>query len=92
MTTEQILLGIAAAIVAAWPAIKKAAVALYGRLTAAATSRPAAETVSAVVGYEAAIHDLAVVRTRLVSTSLLDDKAKAAIDTLTLALVAGSDK
>lgn len=91
MTTEQILLGIAAAVVAAWPAIKKAAVALYGRLTAAASSRPS-EAVSAVVGYEAAIHDLAVVRTRLVSTSLLDDKAKAAIDTLTLALVAGSDK
>lgn len=92
MTTEQILLGIAAAVVAAWPAIKKAVVALYGRLIAAAASRPAAEAVSSVVGYEAAIHDLAVVRTRLVSTSLLDDKAKAAIDTLTLALVAGSDK
>lgn len=91
MTTEQILLGIAAAIVAAWPAIKKAAVALYGRLIAAVSPRQS-EAVSAVVGYEAAIHDLAVVRTRLVSTSLLDDKAKAAIDTLTLALVAGSDK
>lgn len=91
MTTEQILLGIAAAVVAAWPAIKKAAWALYERLTAVAVGR-SYKAVSAVVGYEAAIHDLAVVRTRLASTNLLDDKAKAAIDTLTLALVAGSDK
>lgn len=109
MTTEQILLGIAAAAVAAWPMIKKAAMSVYQRLTAPAPVAPAAavvapppaavvvapppaEAVSAVVGYEAAIHDLAVVRTRLASTNLLDDKAKAAIDTLTLALVAGSDQ
>ena len=36
--------------------------------------------------------DLANVRKRLSSTQQLDDKVKTAIDTLTLALVAGSDQ
>lgn len=44
------------------------------------------------IGYQAAIADLANVRKRLADTSTLDEKAKAAIDTLTLALVAGSDQ
>ena len=44
------------------------------------------------VGYQKAIADLANVRTRLASTQQLDDKVKSAIDTLTLALVAGSDQ
>lgn len=42
--------------------------------------------------YQSAINDLAHVRLRLLQTELLDDKARAAIDTLTLSLVAGSDK
>ena len=41
--------------------------------------------------YQSAIADLAHVRLRLIQTEKLDDKAKSAIDTLTLALVAGSD-
>jgi hypothetical protein len=40
---------------------------------------------------QTAIADLAHVRLRLVQTKALDDKTKAAIDVLTLALVAGSD-
>lgn len=44
------------------------------------------------VGYQAAIADLANVRKRLVETKTLDDAARKAIDTLTLALVAGSDQ
>lgn len=44
------------------------------------------------VSYQAAISDLASVRKRLSATQQLDDKSKAAIDTLTLALVAGSDQ
>lgn len=44
------------------------------------------------IGYQTAIADLANVRKRLADTSTLDEKAKAAIDTLTLALVAGSDQ
>jgi hypothetical protein len=42
--------------------------------------------------YQEAIADLASVRLRLIGTDGLTDPAKAAIDTLTLALVAGSDK
>ena len=44
------------------------------------------------VGYQKAMADLASVRKRLADTKSLDDAAKKAIDTLTLALVAGSDQ
>lgn len=44
------------------------------------------------VSYQSAMADLASVRRRLLQTKQLDDKVKAAIDTLTLALVAGSDQ
>lgn len=44
------------------------------------------------VGYQKAMADLASVRKRLVDTKTLDDATKKAIDTLTLALVAGSDQ
>lgn len=46
----------------------------------------------AAVGYQRSMADLATVRLRLLQTKQLDDKVKAAIDTLTLALVAGSDQ
>lgn len=42
--------------------------------------------------YRSAIESLASVRHRLIATETLDDKAKAAINELTLCLVAGSDK
>lgn len=42
--------------------------------------------------YRSAIESLAAVRSRLIATETLDDKAKAAINDLTLCLVAGSDK
>jgi hypothetical protein len=48
--------------------------------------RPAGPT------YQGAIADLAVVRLRLLETQQLTEQARAAIDTLTLALVAGSDQ
>lgn len=41
--------------------------------------------------YHAAIHALVTVRARLSATEHLTDATKAAVDTLTLALVAGSD-
>jgi hypothetical protein len=41
--------------------------------------------------YQSAIADLAHVRLRLIQTENFDDGAKKSIDTLTLALVAGSD-
>lgn len=56
-------------------------------LTTPTLSKPAAG-----VGYQKAMADLASVRKRLADTKHLDDKVKAAIDTLTLALVAGSDQ
>lgn len=60
------------------------------RLGASALASKPVEPVS--VTYQRAMLDLANVRKRLVGTTGLDEKAKAAIDTLTLALVAGSDK
>lgn len=42
--------------------------------------------------YRSAIESLASVRSRLIATETLDDKAKEAINELTLCLVAGSDK
>ena len=42
--------------------------------------------------YQASIMALTLVRQRLIATDSLTDKEKAAIDTLTLSLVAGSDR
>lgn len=42
--------------------------------------------------YQAAIMALTLVRSRLIATDSLSDKEKGAIDTLTLSLVAGSDR
>lgn len=42
--------------------------------------------------YQASLASLAMVRLRLLQTERLDDSTKSAIDTLTLALVAGSDQ
>lgn len=80
MTREQIIAAVVGAVVLAWPRL----VSLAGKLKLPATS--------AGVGFEAAIHDLASVRSRLLATSLLDEPARKAIDTLTLQLVAGSEK
>lgn len=43
-------------------------------------------------GYQASIMALTLVRQRLIATDALSDDQKAAIDTLTLSLVAGSDR
>jgi hypothetical protein len=85
VTFEQMLWAGAAAVVALWPQVGK----LWAAVTGLAKRAP---SVGSPVSYEAAIHDLAVVRTRLMATGVLDDGSKKAIDTLTLALVAGSDK
>jgi hypothetical protein len=53
---------------------------------------PAPVPVKPTPTYQSAISDLARVRLRLLQTDALDDKTKAAIDALTLALVGGSDK
>lgn len=71
-----------AALLTACPWILPQAAAVIGR----PSSKPAGPT------YQGAISDLAVVRRRLLETQQLTDAAKQAIDTLTLALVAGSDQ
>lgn len=43
-------------------------------------------------GYQASIMALTLVRQRLIATDSLSDEEKVAIDTLTLSLVAGSDR
>jgi len=79
-----VLLG-AAALLLAGPSLWRARPVVLGPSEAATKPPHLAPT------YQSAIADLAHVRLRLVQTEKLDEKAKAAIDTLTLALVAGSD-
>ena len=94
MTFEQIAISALAAVVALWPNIaglaEKAAAGVGGLVADKLVTphAPAAETGS----YHEVIADLANVRTRLLKTEFLLDPQKAAIDTLTLALVGGSDK
>lgn len=90
MTPEQIIAAVIAAAVVAWPKIEAVAKALWGKVRNVPMPH-----LSSSVGYEDAIHNLALVRSRLNATGLLGDEKspqRAAIDTLTLALVAGSDK
>ena len=84
MTSTQILSAVAAAGVVAWPWIKQGSLFFW--------NAPALRREPSTVGYEEAIHNLALVRSRLVVTGHLEDEQKKSIDTLTLALVAGSDK
>jgi len=79
-----VLLG-AAALLIAGPSLWRARPVILGPSEAATKPPHLAPT------YQTAIADLAHVRLRLVQTKALDDKTKAAIDVLTLALVAGSD-
>jgi hypothetical protein len=91
MTTAiQYALGAAAVIAAAWPQIKELATSVLSDDKTVPAPNPLREAVSP--NYQTAIADLASVRLRLVHTDGLGDPQKAAIDTLTLALVAGSDK
>ena len=97
MTWEQIGAGIVAVIVFAWPKLVAGVKALIAAASVPRIVRqPAVPTASpGPVGYEDAIHNLALVRSRLNATNLLGEEKspeRAAIDTLTLALVAGSDK
>jgi len=90
MTYEQVGAAIVAAVVFAWPKIVAFVKSVWGRMPAV----PVPSTGDSV-SYQDAIANLALVRTRLNSTGLLGDEKspqRAAIDTLTLALVAGSDK
>lgn len=95
MTYEQIAIGAVAAVVAMWPqvaALSGRVLAIVRRTAPVTPVLPAPPAPPEAVSFESAVHNLALVRSRLLATSLLADEQKKAIDTLTLALVAGSDK
>lgn len=79
MTAVQIASLVAAAAVAAWTFRDQ-----FKRLVLPAGSRGPS--------YQQAMVNLAAVRLRLIETSTLSREASDAVETLTLALVAGSDK
>lgn len=80
-----LLLAVAAA-VAFWPAAPQGS-----RMLSPKPADPQKPTIVRPE-FRPAIDALAYVRGRLLATDLLDEQAKSAIDTLTLSLVAGSDK
>jgi len=94
MTYEQVGAALIAAVVVAWPKVVAGYNFVVEKLKVVPLPAPVAPQ-DGSVGYEQAIHNLALVRSRLNATGLLGDEKspqRAAIDTLTLALVAGSDK
>lgn len=88
--TQAIVLSVVAIGVAlAWSplvAAVKAAMAHAGPLS------PVPATPAAKASFPAALAALSVVRNRLVDTGCLDEPAKAAIENVTHALIAGTDK
>lgn len=93
MTTLQYFAAAAGAVIVLWPALYKAAGWAADRLTSVSGGDvPALPVKQAGPTFEQSVANLAKVRSRLIDTSLLADNEKKAIDVLTLALVAGSDK
>lgn len=86
MSIDKIAVLVLGALIMAWPAV-------IGWVKRNIESLPHAPTVlPQKATYIAAIENLGLVRTRLVQTECLGEQQKAAIDTLTLALVSGSEK
>ena len=92
MTPEQIALGAAAAAVAFWPQVASLASTALKAARRTPPAKPATPAAAEPVTFESAVHNLALVRSRLLTTTLLAEEQRKAIDVLTLALVAGSDK
>lgn len=95
MTTAQILAGVAALATVAWPHAKDAvqwATGLWQGLGKPKPPLPTPREEAVAPSYSSAIGSLASVRARLKATECLKDAELKAIDVLTLALVAGSDK
>jgi hypothetical protein len=78
----------AAAVVAFWPQIIRA-ISLWQDNPLVPPPKPLEEAIAP--SYRDAIANLATVRLRLLTTDRLGDEQKKAMDTLTLALVDGSD-
>lgn len=83
---ESIAITVAAVGFLLWPALQRAPAVISG-LIRRKTGGDAPK-----VTYQSAVSHLADVRTRLLATECLKDPQKGAINTLTLALVDGSDK
>lgn len=95
MTTVQVIAGLLGIAVLAKPHIGEAylwATGLWQGLRKPEPPLPKPHEEAVAPSYSKAIDDLACVRTRLKVTGCLKDEQLKAIDTLTLALVAGSDK
>jgi hypothetical protein len=87
------LLIIAAAVaLLMWPESKATSPAAPKAVPLPSIDVPAIPQPPKAPSYRSAIESLAAVRSRLIWTETLDDKAKTAINELTLCLVAGSDK
>lgn len=93
MTTLQIAGTIVAVLVVLWPNLK-AAGSWLAVAAATAFDRESAPARPATIGpnFTDAVEHLAKVRSRLLVTDALGEEQKKAIEVLTLALVAGSDK
>lgn len=88
----QSLAAVAAIVVAFWPQVQAAAnwaIGLWQDDPFVPPPTPLEEAIAP--SYRDAIANLATVRLRLRATERLGDEQKAAVDTLTLALVDGSD-
>lgn len=92
MTTAQILAAVTGLATLAWPKLAPWATGLWQGLAKPKPPLPTPPEEAVAPSYTTAIENLASVRTRLKATACLNDAELKAIDTLTLALVAGSDK
>jgi len=82
-----VLLGIAGLVVLLWPAPKRETPQLAATLSGQPQPSPTTSQT-----FQSAMLSLSAVRSRLLVTDHLDDKAKVAIETITHALVDASDK
>ena len=95
MSADKIIALVFGVLILAWPAIfswVKQGLESLPHSTPRVIPPPRPTPTPAATSYIAAIENLGIVRTRLVQTECLGEQQKAAIDTLTLALVGGSEK
>lgn len=96
MSADKVIALILGALILAWPAIvawvKHGLESMPHSAPSVPLPAPSVPTAAPKTSYISAIENLGIVRTRLVQTECLGESQKAAIDTLTLALVGGSEK
>jgi hypothetical protein len=96
VSADKIIALVFGVLILAWPAIfswvKQGLEALPHPAPSVPLPTPSVPAAAPKTSYIAAIENLGIVRTRLVQTECLGEQQKAAIDTLTLALVGGSEK